>query len=145
MSYWMWWSDFLFIFVCSDTPEVDIVGTNLYQRYVTRLHKRKDGEINNGDKDSKQADSYDPELPESRNVPTGSNFNTQTVTQSMGVLVCTGVYKPGVEKDMEGDEKNYHGHRDFPYNAKLYKPTKTVEDVDDAVRYILEREGITNL
>lgn len=133
------------MYLIGDTPEVDIVGTNLYQRYVTRLHKRIDGEICNGNKDSKNDEAYDSELPESRNVPTGTTFNAQAVTQSMGVLVCTGVYKPGVEKDMEGDEKNYHGHRDFPYNAKLYKPTKTVEDVYEAIQYILEKEGITNL
>jgi len=133
------------MYLIGDTPEVDIVGSNLYQRYITRLHKRINGEICNGNKDSKHDETFDPELPESRNVPAGSSFNSQTVSHSLSVLVCTGVYTPGVEKDMEGDEKNYHGHRDFPYNAKLYKPTKTCNDVEEAIQYILERESITNL
>jgi HAD superfamily hydrolase (TIGR01456 family) len=137
------------MYLVGDTPEVDIVGANLYQRYLTRLHKRQDGHAKicptseeNGLLPAKENCEWDPELPGSRNAPSGSHFNQQTVSQSLGVLVCTGVYQPGVEKDTEGDEKNYHGHRDFPYNAKLYQPTRIATDVEEAVRYILEREGV---
>ena len=49
-----------------DTPESDIVGINLYQRFVDRLRKRQN---NNEDFGGKKADLFDPELPQSRNMP----------------------------------------------------------------------------
>ena len=124
---------------CRDTPEVDIVGTNLYQRYVNRLRQRRNN-IEPADENSKVSENYDPEIPECRNVPLGATFSEQTVERVESILVCTGVYKPGVEPDKEGDEKNYHGHRDFPRITELYKPTKLVQDVYDAIEYILEKE-----
>lgn len=90
---------------------------------------------------SKTSDA-DPELPMSRNVPSGSELSKQTVRTIESLLVCTGVYKPGQEPGSDGDEKNYKGHKDFPFNPVLYKPTCTFEDVNEAVNYILEKEGM---
>lgn len=126
------------LYLIGDTPEVDIVGANLYQRYISRIRQRR---INN-DGSTKDPDLIDPELPDSRNIPAGANFSKQSIEEALPVLVCTGVYKQGQEQTLEGDEKNYHGHRDFPYNPNLAKPHKICENVHEAIKYILEREQI---
>ena len=84
----------------------------------------------------------DPELPQSRNIPPGTSFNKQTMETMEGVLVCTGVYKEGVEPENEGDEKNYPGHRDFARLPELYRPSKICKDVHEALQYIMETEGM---
>lgn len=134
----------------SDTPEVDVVGTNLYQRYIDRLHRRINNQIDlvedNDEEDSrdlsKHALSYDSELPQSRNVPRRAALHPQTVTSAQALLVCTGVYQPNNSESTLGEdnEKHYQGHRDFPNNPTLYKPHKIVNDVFDAVSYITEFE-----
>ena len=59
------------------------------------------------------------------------------------ILVCTGVYKPDTILDnMESDSS--HHHRDFAYtrqrSAELETPTIIVDNVEDAINYILEKE-----
>jgi len=129
------------MYLIGDTPEVDIVGANLYQRYIDRLHKRR----NNIDDEEtqKNPELIDPELPQSRNIPPGTDFLPQTVTECQGVLVETGVYKPGQSPEKGSTEKNYRGHRDFPYINELYKPAVIVDDVLKAIEYILDREQIS--
>jgi hypothetical protein len=41
------------------------------------------------------------------------------------------------------EEKAYHGHRDFPNNAELRKPTTFCDDVCDAIEYILQKESFS--
>ena len=120
---------------------MDIVGANLYQRYIDRLHTRlSNNEIDNDT--AKDAGLVDPELPSSRNIPADASLSKQTVEEIEGVLVCTGVFKPDRERN-ESDEKHYHGHRDFPPNSELYKPSKTTSDVETAIEYILQKEGVS--
>lgn len=134
------------MYLIGDTPEVDIVGTNLYQRYIDRLHNRQQKNIaeegGSSPKDVYANETYDPELPESRQTPESAAhiLEKQTVTTIESVLVCTGVYKPGMAPEEEGDEKNYMGHRDFPRISQLYKPTVLFQDVEEAIDYILEKE-----
>ena len=122
-----------------------MVGANLYQRYINRLRERQQKLIENKDtsssKDIYTSETYDPELPESRQIPKEASLSKQTVDQIEGLLVCTGVYKPGQQDDVEGDEKNYQGHRDFPRITELYKPIHTFQDVNEAIDYILEKEN----
>lgn len=130
------------MYLVGDTPEVDIVGCNLYQRYVDRLKKRRmssalvEGEV----RDSRLIELYDDQLPASRNVPFSAKFFPQTVDNVEGLLVCTGVYKKGSKLEVRGNEKNFHGHRDFPNSSELQKPSETFDDVDAAIDYILEKE-----
>jgi len=129
------------MYIIGDTPEVDIVGGNLYQRYIQRFHMRRSKGLISHD-DNKNEEEFDPDLPESRNVPPGTVFMRQTVTECSGVLVCTGCYNPKENSEVErGDEKNYRGHRDFPFQPELYNPAHTCDTVYDAVSYILEKEG----
>jgi len=128
--------------LCRDAPETDIVGCNLYQRYVNRLKNRRmnnalvEGEV----QDSRLIELYDDQLPASRNVPLSAKFTPQTVDNVIGLLVCTGVYKKGTKLEVHGSEKNFHGHRDFPNSAELQKPLEIFDDVDGAIDFILERE-----
>ena len=129
---------------------MDIVGSNLYQRYVDRMrsssHAGSDAQISNDDENGnkEQLDYFDSELPASRNVPAGTTFEKQTIQEVCSVLVCTGVYVPGVSPEQQGEEKCYHGHRDFPKIPDFYKPTTIVDNVYDAVKYIVDREGLTD-
>eukprot|EP00914_Ancora_sagittata_P024176 GHVO01048127.1.p1 GENE.GHVO01048127.1~~GHVO01048127.1.p1 ORF type:complete len:142 (-),score=30.61 GHVO01048127.1:349-774(-) len=136
------------MYLIGDTPEVDIVGSNLYQRYIDRLHERNSSNNNNNqvdesDKENKVA-IIDSDLPQSRNIPRGTNLVKQSVEKIIPILVCTGVYKPGVSPEPGSDEEEekqfYHGHRDFPKINELYKPSKTYDNVDLAIDYILQAE-----
>jgi HAD superfamily hydrolase (TIGR01456 family) len=135
------------MYLIGDTPEVDIVGSNLYQRYVDRLHTRNSGDNNSSDESDKENKLalIDSDLPESRNIPDGTSLSKQTVDKVISILVCTGVYKPGIMPEPgseEEEEKHYHGHRDFPKINELYKPTKLVANVDEAIDYILQHEKV---
>jgi HAD superfamily hydrolase (TIGR01450 family) len=135
------------MYLIGDTLEVDVVGTNLYQRYIDRLHRRINNEIDLSEDSidnpmSKHGLTYDSELPQSRNVPRNAALQPQTVTDALPILVCTGVYRPNNTESTLGEdnEKHYQGHRDFPNNPALYKPSKIVKDVHEAVEYIVDFE-----
>ena len=145
--------------ISSDTPDADIVGANLYQRFIERLHRRRNEQTTTSASMTSQADTrdvnsndviestkrdveYDSEIPLCRNIPSGTELKPQTVQSMQSVLVCTGVYQPGASFSREGGEKNYHGHRDFAFNPALYKPTTTRASVYEAVEYILQQEGV---
>jgi hypothetical protein len=107
---------------------------------------------------------YDPDIPASRNVPLDAKFHPATVDRVVPILVCTGVYRPPAKKQVGGDNSAddeavagsssseedgeddvkkvpYHGHRDFPNSAELYKPNQLCDDVCSAVELILQREA----
>ena len=130
-----------------DTPESDIVGSNLYQRYIDRLRRRRQSaaasRVDPNSKEGRIIERIDPELPMSRNVPPSVKFFQQTVETVEAILVCTGVYTPGTAPpEVEGEEKTHLGHRDFPKNPELCRPTIICDDVDTAIDYILEKEEI---
>ena len=136
------------IYTFSDTPDVDIVGANLYNRYINQYMIRKNN-AHLSDEDTKKhlGAIIDADIPACRNTPEDTDFLPQTVEESFGVLVCTGCYKPDAVaggrggKESDGDNKTYHGHRDFAYNSSLCKPVATVDDVEKAIEFILQREG----
>ena len=123
---------------------MDIVGSNLYQRYVDRLHRASASldDIENSNT-TKESEFVDPTLPACRIMPADTKLLKQSVEEVNSVLVCTGVYTAGVPPEQRGDERYYHGHRDFPNIADLYKPTKLVDTVYEAMQYIMEREQMS--
>jgi len=126
------------MYLIGDNPMSDIVGSNLYQRYIDRMkHRRRRISVTQQQQHETRGD---PDLPYSRNVPPGTKFIPQSVDTMESILVCTGVYKKG--DDPEGDGKSYHGHRDFPQNTELNVPTFICEDADEAIDYILLNEDI---
>jgi len=150
----------------SDTPEVDIVGTNLYQRYVDRMTPTRN-QIDNSCRDpvgqitgGKDVECQEAGLPPCREVPPAAGFHLQTVDTVVPILVRTGVYR-GPASDAKGSassvsssddeaedsdvgadsgERDFQGHRDFPNNAELRKPLRICEDVEAAIEYILSTE-----
>jgi HAD superfamily hydrolase (TIGR01456 family) len=179
------------MYFIGDTPDSDIVGSNLYQRHVDRLGARRrhnaaihDGNVEKSIKELSIAASadQDPDLPSSRNVPTDACFHRQTVETVESLLVLTGVYRPPPprrsstasghgrltseasadsgagemssesendyeldDEAVEPEEVAYHGHRDFPNNAELRKPSRICDDVKDAIEYILRKESFESV
>ncbi len=134
----MIWTTILYF---SDSCEVDIVGGNLYQKYLNRLLDRRN---NNKEPHPELCmDSIDPDLPSCRNIPEGIIMKKSTLEECFTILVSTGVYQPGqdVHKYME-EGKHCRTHRDFPSNPSLKQPSLTCADVEEAIQFIFKREGI---
>lgn len=125
------------MYLIGDNPMSDIVGSNLYQRYIDRMKYRRRRIFV---VQQQQTEFKDPDLPDSRNIPPGTKFLPQTVDTMESILVCTGVYRKG--EDPQGDGSYHHGHRDFPKNTDLHMPTCICEDANDALEYILLNEDI---
>lgn len=105
---------------------MDIVGANLYHRFVRRQSECIDNEDIN----------Y---LPRSRSIPNNSRLYQQTVLTMESLLVGTGVYKEEEESSDE-DVDVYHGHRDIENEPELAKPSKFVKDVLHGIQHILDKE-----
>ncbi|XP_013073010.2 haloacid dehalogenase-like hydrolase domain-containing 5 isoform X2 [Biomphalaria glabrata] len=117
------------LYFFGDNPNVDIVGANLYDRFI----KRKDSNANSID------------LPVSRLIPESDILNEQTVESCHSMLVGTGVYKFKPEDEMKSTSDTievYHGHRDIAHEPELSKPHKYVHDVYEGIDYIFRKEGI---
>lgn len=114
---------------------MDIVGCNLYERFLRDAWiNRRNGNRNN---------SIGSSLPRSRLIPCESILFEQTVTQMESLLVGTGVYNPDKDQEIPIEDQVYHGHRDIANEPELAKPTKFVGDVDQGIRYILEKENFS--
>ena len=137
--------DLWFLFLYRDCLDSDIVGCNLYQRYLDRK-QRRNSNIESEWEESSSKDEFDSALPESRNIPEGTKITKQTVESCMGILVCTGVYKPETcpEPGTDDGEEKYPGHRDFSKNMELYKPEVILSDCEAAIEFIFEREGMAS-
>ncbi|GFR66325.1 cat eye syndrome critical region protein 5 [Elysia marginata] len=119
------------LYFFGDNPSVDIVGANLYDRYI----KNKDPNGN------------EYELPFSRLIPQCAELHEQTVETCYSMLVGTGVYKHrSSDEDQETTPTSkasvYHGHRDIAHEEDLSKPHKYVHDVNEGIEYILKRESV---
>lgn len=88
--------------VSSDNPHVDIVGANLYDRYI----KQNALNLANGNESdgSTSSNSSSSSLPSSRIIPSGSVLHEQTVEHCYSMLVGTGVYKAGTEMNKKGPD-----------------------------------------
>lgn len=120
------------LYFVGDNPNVDIVGANLYDRYLKRLWSNKD----NGNSDEESDD-----LPQSRTIPANVSLRRQSVRSIHGVLVGTGVFNLEKEKEKSQDDEVYHGHRDITHEPDLAKPSRFVPDVCHGIQYILEQEN----
>lgn len=118
------------LYFIGDNPSVDIVGANLYHRFLRRQSECIDNEEVN----------Y---LPRSRSIPNNSHLYQQTVLAMESLLVGTGVYKPEEEESSDDDVDIYHGHRDIENEPELAKPSKFVIDVYHGIRHILDKENFS--
>lgn len=147
------------LYFFGDNPHVDIMGANLYDRYI----KRNSIQVGNSETMSTSSDSGHsddgnngnpptptptietfPEVPSSRVIPSNAELHDQTVEHCLSMLVGTGVYKPGTEVNKTGKngEIIYHGHRDIAHEPHLTTPHKFVHDVHQGIDYIFEREAM---
>jgi len=144
------------LYFFGDNPHVDIVGANLYDRYIKRNSISVNNnplinptsEVNgNSSDDACSTSSLDSaELPSSRLIPEGVELHEQTVEDCLSMLVGTGVYKHGTEVNKKGPDGQfiYHGHRDIAHEPHLTQPHKYVHDVHKGIEYILEREAMAS-
>jgi len=139
------------LYFFGDNPHVDIVGANLYDRYIKQnaLNSQNGNAVDSTESSGNSSDDTtstppSPSLPISRVIPTGVELNDQTVEHCLSMLVGTGVYKHGTEVNKKGPDGKvvYHGHRDIAHEPHLTNPHKYVHDVDQGIEYILERESM---
>lgn len=141
------------LYFFGDNPHVDIVGANLYDRYIKQSVLNSSNNNNNmedtssthsDDASSTTSSSSTDALPSSRLIPTSVPLNDQTVEQCLSLLVGTGVYKHGTEVNRKGADGKivYHGHRDIAHEPQLTEPHKYVHDVELGINYILARETV---
>jgi len=115
--------DHVNVIICSDNLEADIVGANLYRRFISG-----------------------GTVPEPRRVASDDILLPQNVRRVESVLVSTGVHSSTVHSqschtDDIIDNAPSHCHRDFAdVTPDLLAPTVSVENVKHAVEYILQRE-----
>lgn len=104
------------VFLHRDNQQVDIAGANLYQNYIDTKHNGMAEET-------------------SLSIPAG-NLLPQTVSSIHSILVKTGVYK----HSSASSNLAHQSHRDFPLTSDMFQPTVVVENVEEAVQYILRKE-----
>jgi hypothetical protein len=116
----------LFIFAsqkcCSDNAEVDVLGANLYQRFIAGAA-----------------------VPASRIMPDDARLLPQTVTSVIPILVMTGVHSSysSQSRGTPAVQNHCQSHRDFMNSAEeLFHPAVKVDNVYDAVQYIIEQEAV---
>jgi len=117
-----------------DNMEADILGANLYRRYLSGVV-----------------------VPEPRRLPSGAALLPQTVRRVESILVSTGVHRSNVDSGGQqtavgddlgsvagdlGPARQGHCHRDFvdDVSPELFLPTLSVDTVSDAVGYILQQQ-----
>ena len=102
-----------------DNREVDIVGANLYQRYINTT-----------------GDSSSQAIPQARKIPeTLSSLQPSTVRTVQGILVRTGVYQE------QSPNLSFHSHRDFTVDDDLLNPHHICDDIEQAIDFVLELES----
>ncbi|XP_013416951.1 haloacid dehalogenase-like hydrolase domain-containing 5, partial [Lingula anatina] len=116
------------LYFFGDNPEVDIVGANLYDRYIKSL------------RDNGNSETCTTIPINSRKIPEEAEFHDQSVESIDAILVETGVYNPATT-NLEENSIYHHGHRDFEKDTKLKMPSKFARDVYDGVVYALQKEG----
>ncbi|XP_076469277.1 haloacid dehalogenase-like hydrolase domain-containing 5 isoform X2 [Babylonia areolata] len=139
------------LYFFGDNPHVDIMGANLYDRYIKQniniANSNDDTSNSSGDDAGRTSpSSRDPlsPLPSSRLIPSNLELHDQTVEHCLSLLVGTGVYQHGADLEPRGPDGQvvYHGHRDVAHEPDLTQPHKYVPDVHHGIDYILHREDM---
>ncbi|XP_052250337.1 haloacid dehalogenase-like hydrolase domain-containing 5 isoform X2 [Dreissena polymorpha] len=121
------------LYFVGDNPDTDVLGANLYDRYLQRNWANED----NGNTEG----STDHDLPECRTIPKDAKLYKHTCRKMESLLVGTGVYKPDQQTGRADSVDVYHGHRDIVNEPELTKPTRFVPDVFHGMQHILKHEN----
>ncbi|KAH8870543.1 Haloacid dehalogenase-like hydrolase domain-containing 5 [Schistosoma japonicum] len=119
------------LFFFGDNPDVDVLGSNLYNNFLRRFRH-----CSGGDKSPTEGHSQYKKVSvaQSRTVPPDAAFLPQTAKGIDSLLVRTGVYKP------TDKTRVHYCHRDFQGAADLVLPTFEVEDCFEGVQLILNMQ-----
>lgn len=142
-------------FDCSDNPDTDIYGANLFNRDIQKKREKMQmrklmaaaGSGSGGQSTTTAATSgadnmgWDGEVE--LNIDLLNSERTLTnIDTCESILVCTGVYS-GTDDQLR---LSGHSHRDFVMDAAMCRPSlTTVHNVEEAVRAVFEKEGINQL
>ncbi|TRY97035.1 hypothetical protein DNTS_001445 [Danionella cerebrum] len=122
------------LYAIGDNPMADIYGANLYNRYLKAAHRAQaqtdSGGLVTGDCDDAKG---------SGRVMVGASSPHNLPESCSSILVCTGVYSR--ENQDQGEQRIFHGHRDFRFDPSLTQPSFIVQDVKDAVELVFKQEG----
>uniref|UniRef100_A0A8D0AHX0 Uncharacterized protein n=1 Tax=Sander lucioperca TaxID=283035 RepID=A0A8D0AHX0_SANLU len=117
-----------------DNLMTDIYGANLYDRYLSQQHAA----MTTTTKLVAQGTGSQVTMT----VPEEEEL-VSAAAQCRSILVCTGVYNPS-DGNTAVSESVFHGHRDLVLDLELVEPHHVVEDVEEAVDLLLQRENLTS-
>uniref|UniRef100_A0A8C3QGR9 Haloacid dehalogenase-like hydrolase domain-containing 5 n=1 Tax=Cyanoderma ruficeps TaxID=181631 RepID=A0A8C3QGR9_9PASS len=109
------------LYAVGDNPMSDIYGANLYNNYLKSARHSQ--------------------------AQAGLKRSPQAASSCESILVCTGVYRHGENRETERrteaqtGETVFHGHRDFCCDPSLLEASHIVQDVDDAVQLAFKKEN----
>ncbi|XP_034637116.1 haloacid dehalogenase-like hydrolase domain-containing 5 [Trachemys scripta elegans] len=132
-----WPSPICRLYAVGDNPMSDIYGANFYNRYLkAACQARAQAEV------KRSVVVADPRS-EDHSEPRKDWYVSLESCKS--ILVCTGVYSP--HGDVPADphesvvETVFHGHRDFRFDTSLVEASYVVQDVNEAVELVFEKEN----
>nr|XP_033809365.1 haloacid dehalogenase-like hydrolase domain-containing 5 isoform X2 [Geotrypetes seraphini] len=127
------------LYAIGDNPMADIYGANLYNRYLQMDHQESVQATVHGN--GLVGAALSEELPKlSKDWKASCNFTESCES----ILVCTGVY--GNQGEVPSDPNQsitktvFHGHRDFHFDPNLVEASYIVQDVNEAVDLIFQKE-----
>ena len=137
---------------CSDNPDVDIYGANLFNRYLQRrkekLHGRKSAYVQQARSKTAGSSYYVPEdaiammesdVDELFDTDETDDAEFIGIEECESILVCTGVYSSN--RDYTENILLDHNHRDFIMDPELKKPTIMTTNVLEAVQAVFHLQG----
>ncbi|KAL3306926.1 Haloacid dehalogenase-like hydrolase domain-containing 5, partial [Cichlidogyrus casuarinus] len=120
-----------------DNPEVDILGANLYNNFVSRNRRLNVRRLSKEERGCIFQSCSS--IVSSRNIPE-EDLLPQTARIMYSVLVHTGVYKP-LDRAGKHQQFSTHCHRDFQGASDLVLPTYEASTVLDGVMHILHENN----
>ncbi|ETE70154.1 Cat eye syndrome critical region protein 5, partial [Ophiophagus hannah] len=126
-----WSSPLRQLYAIGDNPMADIYGANLYHRYL-----QTQAEVSV----TAMAAESEKHLETQRDC----SISVSSAKNCHSILVCTGVYNPhgDIPTDPEDILKTLsHGHRDFHFDPSLVEASYVVNDVNDAVELVFQKEN----
>ncbi|GAA47299.1 Haloacid dehalogenase-like hydrolase domain-containing 5 [Clonorchis sinensis] len=118
------------LYFFGDNPDVDILGSNLYNNFLRRFRH-----FSGGDKFGNDEHVQRVSVSQSRTMPPQADLLPQTARGIDAILVQTGVYSP---KAVLQKRKTTYCHRDFQGATDLVLPTFEVANCLEGIQMVLE-------
>lgn len=120
-----------------DNPMSDIYGANFYNRYLqAACQAHAKAEVKGSVVTTNPQSEDRSELRKDWNA---------SLESCKSILVCTGVYSHHGDVPTDPHESVletvFHGHRDFRFDPSLVEASYVVQDVNEAVALVFEKEN----